>query len=393
MIDLMKEKPSHFAAYTANYFFIFGALAILNPFFPLVLQNKGLNPSQIGFLMGGYELFSIFGLLILGRVYDKFRSPRRTIAIISLVCISLVFISVETNQILLLIPATLGVGLFVKSPASLVDAMYGQTMGNPKESYGKARQSGSLGFALILGAVHLTGLVSGERPPTVFAGYAVLLAVSVLITRFLPTENLHSRPEDTHLPFVITLKSFPSIYWVGLGIAFLNALGMSGHYTFFSLLLKNRFHTPDIGGFWAVGPIFEVPLFFFSGYLLKKFSLKRLWLIGLTAGIIRMQVYSLASSLAPLYYVQIFHSLSFGINHLCMVTLINHVTSPGRRGVAMSLYTAVGMGTPLFLGGMLGGVILKYGDFPLLYQIFSLFPFLGAGINLLFLKGHREITS
>ena len=379
MIEMMKEKTAHFIAYTGNYFFLFGAISILSPFFPLVLQSKGLEPSGIGFLMGSYELFSIFGLLILGRVYDRFNSPRRTILFITLTCIALFFITIRSSSVLIMIVGTLGVGFLVKSPISLVDAMYGQTMRYPKESYGKSRQSGSLGFAATLGVIHITGMVSGDRPLSVFSGFALMLTLSMLTTRFLPTENLHSKPEEAHLPFLKTLRSFPSIYWIGLSVTFLNTLGMSGHNTFFSLLLKNRFHTSEVGGLWAVGPILEVPLFFFSGYLLKKFSLKRLWLIGLAAGIIRMQVYSQADSIAPLYYVQVFHSLSFGISHLCMITLINHTTPARSRGMAMSLYTALGMGAPLFLGGMLGGVILKFWDFTLLYQVF--FPLPPSGIS------------
>ena len=393
MIGVMKEKLSHFSAYTANYFFLFGAVSVLTPFLPLILQNKGMDPSSIGFLMGSYELFSIFGLLILGRAYDRFNSPRRTLVFIILTTIGLFFILVRFSSLSIFIPAALGVGFLIKSPPSLTDAMYGQTMKTPRESYGKSRQGGSLGYTVTLGIIHITGLVSGNRPYSVFTGFALMLALAAGAIRFLPTMNIHSRPEDEHLPFFTTLKTFPSIYWLGLGIALLNTLGISGHNTFFSLLLNNRFHTSDIGAFWAIGPVLEIPLFFFSGFLLKKFSLKRLWLIGLAAGIIRMQVYSLADSLAPLYYVQICHGFSFGINHLCMVTLINHTTSARSRGIAMSLYTAAGMGVPLFLGGILGGILLKFWDFPLLYQVFSFFPLLGAVVAILFLKGHREITS
>ena len=388
----MKENREHFATYSLTYFFLFGAISIFFPFFPLVLQQKGLTPSRIGFLMGCYDLISISGLMFLGRAYDQHDSPRRTITMICGSCILLFFLLVRSQSIFLIIPLTLALGFFVKPPTSLIDALYGQTMQNPKESYGKARLFGSISYALTLAVIHLTGLVSGEKPMTVFTGYALMLAVTIGIIRILPVEQIHTKKEEEHLPFFSTIKSFPPIYWVGMSIAFLNALGMVGHNTFFSLLMKNRFDTPAIGGAWAIGPILEIPLFFFSGYLLRRFSLKRLWLVGLASGFIRMQVYSLSTTLLPLYAVQIIHGLSFGLNHLCIITLINHVTSPKRRGLAMSLYTALGIGAPLFIGGLLGGAILHYRDFPLLYQIFSLFPLLGGGISIFFLKGHREIT-
>lgn len=389
----MKENPAHLAAYTFHYFFLFATLAALLPFYPLLLQNKGFSPSTIGYIMGSYEMCSIAGLMILGHFFDRIQSPRRTITTIGLICITVLFLITRTTQPLLLILLTLVLGFCLKSPTSLMDALYGQTMKQPQESYGKVRLAGSLGFFIVAMTIHITGIVQGNRPRSVFLAYSLLLTVALIAMLKLPTAQLHKKEEEEHLSFINSLRSFQPIFWVGLSIAFLNSLGMSGHYTFFSLMLKNKFHMPEVGGLWAIGPLFEIPLFFFSGYLLKKLSLKKLWMICLAAGIIRMQVYSLASSLMPLYLVQVLHSFSFALNHLCMITLITHTTSVSTRGLAMSLYTAIGMGLSLFTGGILGGFILKISDYHILYQMFSFFPFLGVCINLIFLKGYKEITS
>lgn len=382
----MTENPRHIAAYGLSYFFLFAAVAVLFPLFPLLLQEKGLSLSRIGFVMGTYDMVSILGLMILGHFFDKIRSPRRTVILICLASCLLLFAIGRAERGAGLFLLTLGLGFVVKSPTALVDALYGQTMRRPEESYGRARHAGSLGFFLSAGLIQLTGLVRGDRPGTVFAGYALCLAAAVFLIAQLPTKQLHRHPEETHSPFRETLRNFPRLYWIGLGVAFLNSLGLAGHYTFFSLLLKNRFLRSDVSGFWAIGPLFELPLFFFSGWLLQRLSLRSLWLICLAAGVVRMQVYSLATTLLPLYLVQVLHSFSFGLNHLCMMTLITRYTRASSRGLAMSLYTAMGMGLALFTGGMLGGVLLRSGDFPLLYQIFSLFPFLGACLALLCLK-------
>jgi PPP family 3-phenylpropionic acid transporter len=274
----------------------------------------------------------------------------------------------------------------------MIDALYGQTMQNPNKSYGRARLAGSLGFILAALTAQLTGWIDGAKPLSVFLGYTFCYLVFIGITITLPTTQIHRNTDEDHEPVLKTVRSFPLIFWVGMSIAFLSALGLSGHYTFFSLLLKDRFNRTDVGGFWALCPILEMPLFFFSSYLLQKFSLKKLWILCLGAGIIRLQVYSLADSVLPLYLVQLLHSFTFALNHLCMMTVINQTTSQSSRGLAMSIYTALGTGLPLFAGGIMGGWILRSGDFRLLYQIFSLFPFLGVCISLFILKGHKEIT-
>ena len=145
----------------------------------------------------------------------------------------------------------------------------------------------------------------------------------------------------------------------------------------------------NVSGFWAIGPLFEIPLFYFSSVLIRKFKLRTLWTICLLAGTARMQVYSLSTSLLPLYLIQTVHSLSFALNHISMISLITKYTSTESRGFAMSLYMAIGMGLSMFVGGVLGGSILKISGFPLLFQVFSLFPLLAIGISFLFLKEEK----
>ena len=389
----MTENRAHVAAYTVTYLFLFSTLAVVAPFYPLILQHKGLTPSRIGYVMGSYEMFSITGLMILGRLFDRWQSPRRTITLIGLACITFIFLATRTSSIPLVILLTLGLGFHIKSPTALMDALYGQTMNNPTRSYGWVRSFGSLGFIITSLTIHFTGAVRGNRPESVFLVYTLLIGTALISMKWLPVDQFHKSREEKHLSFLDTIRTFPSIFWIGLSIAFMNSVGQSGHYTFFSLLLKNKFNTPGVGVYWALGAVLEIPLFLYSGYLLKKLSLKRLWLIGLSAGIIRMQVYALSESLLPLFLIQVLHSFCFGINHLCMMTLITQTTSPSSRGLAMSIYTAIGMGFALFTGGVLGGFILNHSDFRLLFQTISLFPFMGACITLFFLKGHREITS
>jgi PPP family 3-phenylpropionic acid transporter len=381
----MNKYRSYQAVYSLIYFFLFAALAALNPFFPIVLQFKGYSPSQVGLIMGSYEFFSITGLLVIGHFYDRIQSPRRTVLFIGLICMTILFFIVGTQNRILLILLTLGFGFFIKSPSSLVDAHYGQIMPDSPNSYGKARLYGSLGFFFAALSIQMTGWVEGTRPESVFGAYAILLLIAIFFLMRLPAAPLTEIHHDS-VSFMKSIKSFPRVYWIGLSLAFLSFLGMSGHYTFFSLLLKNKFETENIGGFWAIGPLFEIPLFFFSGWLLRNVGIKKLWMISLISGMIRMQVYSLSNTLFPLYLVQILHSFSFGLNHLAVITLISKTTSKESRGMAMSLYSAIGMGFSLFVGGFLGGWILGFSNYRVLFQFFSVFPLMGVFINFMFLK-------
>ncbi|MDC7242025.1 MAG: MFS transporter [Spirochaetales bacterium] len=385
----MKNLKANLALYGFGYFFIFGALATLIPFFPLVLQSKGLAPSRIGFLLGSYELFSIIGLMVIGHFYDRFRSPRRTIFTICFLAALTLYLISSTASVILLITLTLALGFVVKSPSALLDAHYGQIVPNAEKSYGKIRLFGSIGYSLTALGIQLTGVVDPSRPLTVFYVYLLMIVSTMIVLPLLPRAEQH-RTEHKGPSFMTGIRSFPRVYWIGLIIAFFNQLGMSGHYTFFSLLISNKFGRSDVGGLWAVGPVLEIPLFFFSTYLLRKLGIRTLWIIGLASGFIRMQVYSLAGGLLPLYLVQLIHSAAFGFNHLCIVTLITRYVAPDNRGMAMSLYSALGLGLSLFVGGFLGGWVLEMTNYTVLFQILSLFPVLGIATSAFFLKSEGD---
>ena len=384
----MSLDAKHLKTYGVSYFFIFGALAAVFPFYPLLLQHKGFDPSQIGFIMGAYDLVSMSGLLILGFLYDRIAAPKRTVIFIILTSGVLLYLLGITKSPFTVILLTIVLGFFIKSPSSLLDAHYGQALPDFTESYGKTRLGGSIGFMLMSLIIQVTGAVSGSRPLSLFAGYGLTMIFTITVLIFLPDIKKHIKQKETNFyttNFSSSIKTFPRIFWIGLLIAFLNSLALSGHYTFFSLMLKNRFNLENVSGFWAIGPFFEIPMFFFSTFLLRKMKLQNLWTFSMLAGFTRMMFYALSTSILPLYLIQITHSLSFGINHICMINLINKKTPPSERGLAMSIYTAVGMGLSLFAGGILGGVLLKFGDFTLLFQVFSLFPLAAIVIDLVFL--------
>lgn len=384
----MHENKINLRRYASIYFFMFAALAALFPYLPLLLQNKGFNPSQVGFIIGSYDLISIVGLMIIGHFFDKIRSPRSTITIIGLAVIITLFLLSRSTGYISLIAITLMLGFIVKSPTSLVDALFGLTVKNPGESYGKTRLGGSIGFLSMALLIQITQWVRGSDPTSIFTAYSICMMIALLFCRNLSTAyiSFENNIEKKRDGFITTIKSFPKVFWIGLTIAFLNSLALSGHYTFFSLLLKNKFDLENVSGFWAIGPVLEIPLFFYSGFLLKKFKLKTLWIFCLMASIARLQMYSLADSLLPLYLIQLVHGLSFGLNHLCMINLITRKTQPSARGLAMSIFTAIGMGFSMFTGGILGGFILHSGDFELLFQVFSLFPLAAIPVVIIFLK-------
>ena len=62
--------------------------------------------------MGFYETFSILGLMILGRLFDRIRSPRLTISVIAFSCCTLLYLITRTASLIPLVLLTLSLGFF-----------------------------------------------------------------------------------------------------------------------------------------------------------------------------------------------------------------------------------------------------------------------------------------
>ncbi len=378
-------------AYCLGYFSIFAANGILLPLIPLILKLKGMRPSGIGVLLGSYELCGILGLLVLGKMYDKIKKPKGTLIILFLLTIGSSIAVADISNPALLLPVVLVFGFFIKTPPSILDAHFGQSIPQAPQRYGRIRLFGSLGFFFTAMTVQFTNFSSNLKPLRAAAGFSIFLVLAISAIPFLPRQKENSGQELRQGSFSSILKTLPGQYWFGLILVFMNSVALAGHYTFFSLMLHHRFPGTEIGMFWAIGPLFELPLFFFSRQCLQKLKVRGLWLAALSAGFIRMQVYALAEGLAILYLVQLLHSVTFGFNHLSLVTQVNQQSPRKHRGFAMALYMAIGTGLGLFTGGTLGGLILEQLGFTRLFQILSLFPLAGMGLTF-FIKNTGSIT-
>jgi PPP family 3-phenylpropionic acid transporter len=55
----------------------------------------------------------------------------------------------------------------------------------------------------------------------------------------------------------------------------------------------------------------------------------------------------------------------------------------------MTLYLSLGTGLPTFLGNILGGYIVEYLGYPVLYGSYTIFPVLAMGVYLIIRRGSR----
>jgi PPP family 3-phenylpropionic acid transporter len=280
-----------------------------------------------------------------------------------------------------------GIGFAYRSAIPLLDSLVGRVLPDPTGQYGRIRVAGSVGFILTSLFFQLTGLISGDSAMSIllsFAATAVLAAGAVAFLPHVPRPGHGSPSPSMPRPgqnASIGLKAhgngFDSAFWAVIGVIFLARFGISAHYSFFSLYLKERFALTNVSMIWAIGSAAELATIYFSGRLIARFGIRMLLIVSLAAVSLRLAIYGMSPSLALVAAAQLLHAFTFGTLHTASVAYVNQKIGGPRRGLGMAIYNAVGIGVPNFIASSAGGFLIEARGFSTLFLVYAAVPLLG----------------
>lgn len=373
----MPDAKTRLSTRTA-YFFLFSTYAIISPYLPLYLKGRGFSPSRIGVLLGCLELAGIAGPIFVASVADR-RTAYRAFLAGALLLTSLLFIPLQlSTTFAVALVCMAGIGFAYRSTIPLLDTLTGRVLPDPSGQYGRIRVAGSIGFIVTSLFLQFSGLVSGDSPLSILVSAAATIALAAAATVFLPSVR---RTQAAGAPRAEAPgggnSGFDASFWAVIGIFFLARFGISAHYSFFSLFLRERFGIANVSLVWAIGSAAEIATIIFSGRLIARFGIRRLLLVSVAAISVRLAIYGLSSSLVVVCAVQLLHALTFGILHTASIAYINGKIHGPRRGLGMAVYTAIGVGIPGFMASSLGGYLLEARGFTVLFFAYAAVPVLG----------------
>jgi PPP family 3-phenylpropionic acid transporter len=147
-----------------------------------------------------------------------------------------------------------------------------------------------------------------------------------------------------------------------LGAAFLMQVAHGPYYVFFSLHLADTGYSKSaLGGFWAIGVLAEIVMFWFAARVLTRFGAVRLMRLCMVAAAVRFVMTALLpGSLALLSLAQLGHALTFGLFHSAGMQRTARLF-PGRllgqgQGLLYGLSSGVGGVTGALLAGQMWGL-------------------------------------
>jgi PPP family 3-phenylpropionic acid transporter len=332
---------------------------VVTPFFPLWLEARGLSEAEIAntlaiILVGWVVLTPLVGYLA-----DQAPNRRFVVRILSVVA-AIVFLFAWFANDFWTLQVTAGLGLVCWNlclPVAEALALTG--VRRFRLDYGRMRLGGSLSFIITnLGSGAAIGVLAAGSIFWMVQG-ALLMSLAVAFTLPVTPPVQRAIDDATRTPpaKARTVLARPGF----LALLFVGGLIQSSHavlYSFGSINWQRMgFSGVEIGSFWAVGIIFEITVFTFSGALVRTFGPFMLLVIGAIAAMLRWGLFAFDLGFVGFAALQALHCLTFGAaylgnQHLIARTVPEEMTASAQaifrmiQGVSLAATTAVA--GPLF---------------------------------------------
>jgi PPP family 3-phenylpropionic acid transporter len=344
------------------YFLFFATLGIYLPYFTLYLKRLGFDPFEIAVAAAILPLIKATAPILWGIAAD--RSGRRwELTVLSCA------LSVVSAALFLGVEGFLGVCLvlvvystFHSGALPLVEATTLETVARGASGYGGTRVWGSVGFITLaacwgwlLDVASIRWVVYG------LVGLSVFKLLSALALpraggaqrRAHPGRGLNAPRAAVVLFFAGTL---------------LQQANHGPYYAYFSLHLEALgWSRTAIGCAWVLGVLSEVLMMVGAERLIGRWGLQALLLLTYAAAALRWMLLWGLSAPVALLLAQTLHALTFGAFHVSAVRRTQRLFPSERRGLGLSLYSALtygaGSAVGIFGSGFLYGALGVRGLF------------------------------
>ena len=338
------------------YFLVFCCTASWLPIFADYLKAHGLTGIKIGVILSITPLMMFLVQPFYGMLAD--RLGYRKCLLLSSVITSVIYIFyLFKGGFVYLFVITIFMALFYNSIQPLLDSLsLTLVQNNPSFSYGTLRIAGAAGWAF-------TGIVAGYfidkvNTTVIFA----ISAISMLLT-FIFSFSLKPDKAKRSLAggqsFANIKEVFANKILIFLLICvFLISAGATTIWNFYSIYMKENGASASLVGYGiSFQGLCELPLFYFSARIIRKFGIKTTLLITVFATAIRLFLYSVVKNPHVAIAIETLHGLSWSLFWVVCVECVNMLVPEAWRATGQSLLYAAYYGAGAIAGNLWTGFL------------------------------------
>ena len=358
------------------YFLYYAAAAAWIPYLNLYYEQRGLSPSQIGLLAGLPALISLASAALWGGIADRTHRHKQVLVLAICSAVTAVLLLSRANTFSLLIPLIALYAFFVAPIMPLIDNAVLGLLGANKNRYGRLRLWGAVGWGVAAPLVGL--LVDRTGLHWIFFSYAALMLGNLLLILRLPVDRT-SVGQSFWRGFhhLLTNKR-----WVLFLLSVLiGSIGRAMINNFLFLYMDGRGVSKGLMGLsLAVASISELPIYFFSTHLLKRWGSRGLLVFALIASVLQPFAYSLVTAPWLFLLAQLLHGPSFSAMQVAGVSYADEIAPDGMGATAQGVFSSVIIGLASLLGAVIGGVLYQSVGAVAIFRSASAFALLGLSI-------------
>ncbi|HMJ43218.1 MAG TPA: MFS transporter [Pseudolabrys sp.] len=346
---------------SALYGAFFIVAGISQPFLPVWLKAKGLDPATIGLVLAAPMLLRVLTIPLATRTADRRDALR--LAIIVAACFAAVGYGLmglaEGALAILLAYSFASIGFTPLMPLCETYAYKGLTARG--KAYGSVRLWGSATF--ILG--NLVAGVAADiiAPRHIIWMIAIASCGTALVSFALMPVSVAVHATDPLLPVRRRLLRDPAF----IAVVAAASLIQGSHAMFYGFTaaqwLAAGLDGAVIAALWALGVAAEIVLFALSARLPPFFTPTVLLIIGALGAALRWTGMAFDPPFLALPWLMLLHALSFGATHLGALGFVARHAPPGQAATAQG-YLAIVMGLVMAAGTAISGVLFAaFGSF------------------------------
>jgi MFS transporter, PPP family, 3-phenylpropionic acid transporter len=327
------------------YAALFAGVGIHLPFWPVWLEWRGLDATEIGYVLAAAFWPRIVTSLLIPSVADRVRERRRPMILLAAVTLAGLALFGLAGDFwpLLLLSALTGASWAPILPLGEA-AVLGEAQRRDLD-YGRIRLWGSLAF--ILAAISIGEWLERAGPALILWSIAATVAWLLVACVMLPAGPAPHRAADVaDLRRLLRQREF---------LAFVAAAGLiqashAVYYGFATLHWQGAGHGElVIGLLWAEGVVAEIVLFACAAPLLRRCDPVRLLSLAGALTVARWALTALSADLIVLVPAQALHAASFGAVHLAVMHYLRDRTPAELHASAQGFYAAIGTALPFGL--------------------------------------------
>ncbi|MBP1948259.1 MFS transporter [Virgibacillus litoralis] len=331
---------------------------IIISFLPLYLNYKGLNGTEIGWVLAVGPLAAIFSQPFWGYMSDKYKTVKRMliICIFGLLISSVLFF--QMNGLLAIILMGFVFYFFTSPIGALGDSLAQRRADDLRISFGTIRTWGSIGFAtssLIVGAVLSEIGVQYMIWPYLFFG-----ATALIVAFRLTDVKVESDP--IQLSDVKRLaKNKPFIIFLFM-IMFLT-ISHRANDSFIGLYITELGGGEGLVGIaWFIGVASEAAVFALAGRWFRKYHTLLFIIFAGTIYSLRWFLYAAVDDPMYILALQFLHGLTFGVFYLASFEYITRLIPSILQSTGHLVFYSVFFGVSGIIGSLTGGALIdSYG--------------------------------